>query len=57
VTRDPFFKFDISTPAKIWRDTPKISTNHTEIFAFLHLSGDFGRAVTSGRFDKDRRDP
>jgi hypothetical protein len=21
VTRDPFFKFDISTPAKIWHDT------------------------------------
>jgi hypothetical protein len=38
---------------------PKISTNPTEIFAFVRLSGDFGRAVTSGslRFDKDRRDP
>jgi hypothetical protein len=23
VTRDPFFEFDISTPAKIWRDTPQ----------------------------------
>jgi hypothetical protein len=36
---------------------PKISTNPMENFAFLRLSGDFGRTVTSGRFDKDRRDP
>jgi hypothetical protein len=56
VTRDPFFKFDISTPAKIWRDTPEISAFPTKISAFLCLSGHFSCAVTSGRFDKGRGD-
>jgi hypothetical protein len=56
VMRDPFLKFNISTPAKIWWDTPKISTFPTKILAFLRLSGHFSRAVTSGRFDKGRRD-
>jgi hypothetical protein len=60
VTRDPFLKFGISTPTKIWRDIPQNfdkSHRNFRFFAFLRLSGDFGRAVTSGRFNKDRRDP
>jgi hypothetical protein len=47
--RDPFFKLDILTPAKIW--------HAREIFTFLCLSGDFGHVMTSGRFDKGYRDP
>jgi hypothetical protein len=41
---DLFFKFDISTPAKIWRDTPQNFDKSHGIF--LCLSGDFGRAET-----------
>jgi hypothetical protein len=42
-----FFRFDISTPTKISRDTPEISTFPRNIFAFLLFLGNFGRAVTS----------
>jgi hypothetical protein len=54
---DPFVKFDISTPAKIWCDTPQNFDISPGNFAFLHLSGDFGCTMTSGRFNKGRRDP
>jgi hypothetical protein len=43
VTPDFFFQFDISTLAKIWRDTPQNFCHGN--FAFLRLSGDFGCTV------------
>jgi hypothetical protein len=58
VTRDPFFKFDISTLANIWCDTPKIfDKSHGNSRFFLRFSGDFGCAVTSRKFDEECRDP
>jgi hypothetical protein len=54
--RDSKNQFDISTTAKIWRDTNKIFDIQTEILAFGGLAGNFEPCVTLGRFDKPPRD-
>jgi hypothetical protein len=54
--RDPKDQFDISTAAKIWRDTCKIFCIETKILAFWGLAGNFEPCVTLGRFDKRPRD-
>jgi hypothetical protein len=41
VTRDPKNQFDISTTAKIWRDTSKIFDIGAKIWAFLCLTANF----------------
>ncbi|KAJ7922054.1 hypothetical protein B0H13DRAFT_2655795 [Mycena leptocephala] len=51
VTRDPIYLFDISTRAKILRDSSQISTNRNKILAFFHPPGNFGPGVTLGKFD------
>jgi hypothetical protein len=56
VTRDPKNQFDISTTAKIWRDTSEIFDIERKILAFLGLTGNFEPCVTLGRFDKRLRD-
>jgi hypothetical protein len=56
VTRDPKNQFDISTAAKIWRDTSEIFDIEMKIFAFLGLPGNFEPRVTLGRFDNRPRD-
>jgi hypothetical protein len=56
VTRDPKNQFDISTTAKIWRDTSEIVDIGTKILAFLRLTANFEPCVTLGRFDNRRRD-
>jgi hypothetical protein len=56
VTRDPNNQFDISTTAKIWRDSTEIFDIETKILAFLGLTGNFEPCVTLGRFDKRLRD-
>jgi hypothetical protein len=55
-TLDPKNQFDISTTAKIWRDTSEILDIETKILAFLGLKGNFEPCVTLGRFDKRPRD-
>jgi hypothetical protein len=49
-------QFDISTTAKIWRDTSEIFGIETNFLAFLGLTGNFEPCVTLGRFDKRPRD-
>jgi hypothetical protein len=56
VTRDPKNQFDISTAAKIWRDSSEIFDIETKNLAFLGLAGNVEPCVTLGRFDKRRRD-
>jgi hypothetical protein len=56
VTRDPKNQFDISTTAKIWRDTSEIFDIESKILAFLGLTGNFEPCVTLGKFDKWLRD-
>jgi hypothetical protein len=39
--RDPKNQFDISTAAKMWRDTSEIFDIETKFLAFLSLTGNF----------------
>jgi hypothetical protein len=39
--RDPKNQFDISTTAKIWRDTSEIFDIESKILTFLGLTGNF----------------
>jgi hypothetical protein len=56
VTRDPKNHFDISTMAKIRRDTSEIFDIETKIWAFLRLTANFEPCVTLGRFANRQRD-
>jgi hypothetical protein len=56
VTRDPKSHFDISTTAKISRDTSEIFDIGTKIWAFLRLTANFEPCVTLGRFDNRQCD-
>jgi hypothetical protein len=56
VMRDQKNQFDISTTAKIWRDTSEIFDIKSKNLAFLGLTGNFEACVTLGRFDKRPRD-
>jgi hypothetical protein len=56
VMRDPKNHFDISTTAKIWRDTSEIFDIGTKIWAFSRPTVNFEHCVTLGRFDNRRRD-
>jgi hypothetical protein len=56
VMHDPKNQFDISTTAKIWRDTTEIFDIKMKILAFLGLTGNFEPCVMLGRFDKWPRD-
>jgi hypothetical protein len=54
--RDLKNQFDISTAAKIWRDTSEIFDIETKILAFWGVTGNFEPCVMLGRFDKRLRD-
>jgi hypothetical protein len=54
--RNPKNQFNISTTAKIWRDTSEIFDIETKILDFWGLTGNFEPCVTLGRFDKQPRD-
>jgi hypothetical protein len=55
--RDLKNQFDISTAAKIWRDTSEIfDIKNENLGFFLGLTGNFEPCVMLGRFDKRPRD-